>query len=75
MARYHGLPLFDPGVETPCQADGVDRDAWFPDKDKTAAAARRLCSGCPVIEACGEHGRRYGEWGVWGGVYLGWHKP
>lgn len=37
--------------------------------DAIVAEARRVCSGCPHLIACGDHALRVGErLGVWGGI-------
>lgn len=38
------------------------------DREERDAAAKRVCAGCPVVEACLEHALRTREpFGVWGG--------
>ncbi|MFJ6935723.1 WhiB family transcriptional regulator [Streptomyces sp. NPDC101132] len=48
---------------------GVDPDLWFPDSGVSSAAAKRICSGCPVREECQAFAFDSGEhYGVWGGL-------
>ncbi len=40
-----------------------------PARARRDAAAVKVCSGCPVIDACRRHGLGVGEpYGVWGGL-------
>lgn len=46
-------------------------------QQEAAEVANRLCSRCPVKDACLEAGRSSLAWGVWGGFVLtdGWLAP
>ncbi|MBN9759900.1 Sporulation regulatory protein WhiD [Pseudonocardia sp. Ae406_Ps2] len=40
-----------------------------PAHTRQVARAKRVCAGCPVLDACREHALTVGEkWGVWGGL-------
>lgn len=45
----------------------TDPDAFFPEKGQSSAAARLVCRGCPVRDACREWAnatdQRHGVWG------------
>lgn len=56
------------GEPTPCASatPAEARLAWTSDDPEAREIARRLCTGCPVINQCREAGQ--GErFGVWGG--------
>ena len=48
----------------------TDPEIFFPDKGKASAAAKLICRGCPVIEACLEYALNspIRVEGVWGGT-------
>lgn len=47
----------------------TDPEVFFPDKGESSRAAKRVCSGCPVIAECREWALDTGqEFGVWGGL-------
>ena len=52
----------------------ADPDAWFPDKGRTAALAKRICAACPVRVLCLEYALAgFDAWGgissgIWGGT-------
>ncbi len=49
-----------------CQ--GLDPDVFYPPEDDEAIAAKEICGGCPVQEACLEHALSLREKdGIWGG--------
>lgn len=44
-------------------------DLFFPDWGESTRDAKRVCYGCPVIQACLRYALAAGEeWGVWGGL-------
>lgn len=48
---------------------GVDPDIFYPVSDDDAGAAKAICAGCPVREACLEYALANRERdGVWGGA-------
>lgn len=48
---------------------GADPDLFYPEEAKPARAAKALCSGCPVREACLQWALdRNDHNGVWGGL-------
>lgn len=55
---------------------GADSTLFFPSEGERRPArarrlkrAKRLCGGCPVIQACREHALTVGEpYGIWGGM-------
>jgi WhiB family redox-sensing transcriptional regulator len=55
-------------------------DAWFPVSTQPLGLrpeeyAKRLCAGCPVINACGEYAIPRAELeGIWGGLTEGGRK-
>lgn len=54
---------------------GYSRETFFPDgaSDKAwIAEAKAICADCPVIEVCGDYGKRTHSGGVWGGKFLGY---
>jgi hypothetical protein len=64
-----------------CRQPGVNPDDWFPVSGEsehaselvsqnTAAYAREVCAGCPVITSCLKLSLDIpqGQWGVWGGL-------
>ena len=57
---------------TPCAEN--DPELWFDTRPTEIAAAKRLCLGCPVRDACLKAADdfepfTYGNrWGVWGGL-------
>jgi hypothetical protein len=55
------------GLRTHCSDPG-SHSLWLSEHDGERAEAARLCTGCPVIEPCGEAaGARREKFGVWGG--------
>jgi WhiB family redox-sensing transcriptional regulator len=53
---------------------GADPDIFYPpsESDEGSAAAKAVCSICPVREACLEHAITFREkQGVWGGLRAG----
>lgn len=51
----------------------VDPELFFPEAGQSPAAARLVCSGCPVLEECAVHALGEGSGtpeplGVWGGM-------
>jgi WhiB family transcriptional regulator, redox-sensing transcriptional regulator len=52
-----------------CRA--LDAELFFPVTMNDEEAAKRVCSNCPVREACLDHAMRNGEaFGIWGGLNL-----
>lgn len=48
---------------------GTDGDAFFPEQGGTVAAAKRVCAGCMVAEACLQYALDNQEkFGIWGGL-------
>ena len=48
---------------------GADSSLFYPDKGQPTAQARRICAGCPVIEACLKAAVERGDrWGIFGGL-------
>jgi WhiB family redox-sensing transcriptional regulator len=49
--------------------DGVDADAFFPDRGGSTRTARRVCASCPVKTDCLDYALANDErFGVWGGL-------
>ena len=47
---------------------GIDPDLFFPARGEDVTAAKRVCAGCMVKDACLDYALRRGEkHGVWGG--------
>lgn len=46
----------------------TDPEVFFPEQGGTAAAARRICSACPVVEDCLQYAVEHNEQGIWGGT-------
>lgn len=47
----------------------VDGDAWFPELGENGRAAKRICAGCPVADACLAYALPIeGLAGIWGGM-------
>jgi WhiB family transcriptional regulator, redox-sensing transcriptional regulator len=81
-ARFGGptaLELVDvsEGWELHARCRGEEDTLFFgpnrfePKRERLAReqAAKAVCAGCPVVDACREHALRYGEmYGVWGGL-------
>jgi WhiB family redox-sensing transcriptional regulator len=45
----------------------VDPEAWFPEKGGSAAPAKKICRGCPVVQECLEYALTNDiVWGIWG---------
>lgn len=42
----------------------------YEEDEQIALITDEICLSCPVIQQCLDKGRKGGEWGVWGGVYL-----
>ena len=57
--------LVEAEVSRPCLAG--DPEAWFP-VHETPEAAAAACSGCGVLQLCGELALRQREHGIWGGT-------
>ncbi|MER0477314.1 WhiB family transcriptional regulator [Streptomyces sp. Edi2] len=55
--------LARPEAATPC----ADADPEIFHDDAQAAAARKLCAGCPLAAHCRTQARDNREWGTWGG--------
>ena len=54
------------GVSLPCH--NADAELFFSDDEEMIAAAKSLCSACPMKAACLEGAlSRKEPWGVWGG--------
>lgn len=79
MANLKRLPgpnadLWDWQLDAACR--GLDSDVFFhPDRERgdarerREAAAKAVCAGCPVRDACLEHALDVREpYGVWGGL-------
>lgn len=49
---------------------GLDTELFYPveEKDTPEYIVRRLCSKCPIKEACLEWGLAHEKFGTWGGV-------
>ncbi|MFD8938608.1 WhiB family transcriptional regulator [Streptomyces sp. NPDC059578] len=63
-----GLTAADPFGVRPCEKE--DPDLFFPISDNDPATdAKRVCAGCPVVDACLRGAlERAEEHGVWGGT-------
>ena len=47
----------------------TDPDIFFPDVRQSAAPARKVCAGCPVIDSCADFAERTSqEYGIFGGL-------
>ena len=50
----------------------ADPELFFPergDQNKSAAQAKAICAGCPLLQPCREHGIKHEMYfGVWGGL-------
>lgn len=46
----------------------TDPEVFFPEQGGTAAAARRICSTCPVVADCLQYAVEHNEQGIWGGT-------
>ncbi|MFG2211034.1 WhiB family transcriptional regulator [Streptomyces sp. NPDC048638] len=55
--------LTRPETATPCT--GADPEIFH--DDTQAAAARKVCAGCPLADYCRTQARDNREWGTWGG--------
>lgn len=74
MARWNPLPM--PSVssfsELPWQVRGACIGRFdlnfFPDVGINAMAEKELCSRCPVMRECKEHGIAHEKFGIWGGT-------
>lgn len=55
--------------ESAACATAADPDMWFPDPrsvdDESAAKAKRICRGCPVIEDCRRFAEATDPAGIW----------
>ena len=49
----------------------ADHQLWTSDDPAERLIAVVLCTGCPLLEVCGQAGEEGGEIGVWGGRDLG----
>lgn len=63
--------MFDPKLGS-CAKDGIDPDIFCPegsreDVRRMTAEAKRVCSGCPMVEVCLTQAIHNKEWGIWGG--------
>jgi WhiB family redox-sensing transcriptional regulator len=48
---------------------GMDPDIFFHGRRRSAARARRICAGCPVVGECLDYAISEKLWfGVWGGM-------
>lgn len=66
-ARPAGLRSQDWRSRAACT--DADPELFFPPDGASVAAARRICSGCPVQFECLKHALAAPEkWGVWGGL-------
>lgn len=67
-----GLTLAEIAPAEPWMGEGLclqvgDADLWFPDSGESAAAAKKVCKGCSVVEECLRYASRRDErFGVWG---------
>ena len=50
---------------------GVGPSLFYNPSPKSAARAKAICAGCPVICECGAHAATVGEFGIWGGLTEG----
>ncbi len=50
--------------------DGLDDDGriFFPERGRSAAEAKAICAGCPVVGECLEWGIEHEDYGVFGGL-------
>jgi WhiB family redox-sensing transcriptional regulator len=47
----------------------TDLDAFFPDANRSAAPAKRICAACPVVAECLAYALATSQaYGVWGGM-------
>ena len=68
------LALLDRGLRPPCAPPAPDW--WLSDDPGDRAAAARLCTGCPVLDACAAAADENGEvFGVWAGRDRGSSRP
>ncbi len=50
----------------------ADPEAFYPEVGDTAKEAKRVCSMCPIKQACGEYALATNEpHGIWGGMSEG----
>ena len=55
-----------------CSEPGMDREMWFPAKDRHAKDAILICRTCPVVIQCREWALTHREQaGVWGALSEG----
>jgi WhiB family redox-sensing transcriptional regulator len=71
--RFTHEQILDQLDAQPWRIDAIcnqtDPDAFFPDKGESSRAAKRVCAGCPVREACLNYALVHQErFGVWGGL-------
>lgn len=57
-------------IELPCSQHP---DLWFSELRRDKRAAKKACSGCPLLQACAEfaiqkHADGEPEFGIWGGT-------
>lgn len=68
MTRPVPYPAFD-GSQLCAQTDPV---LFFPDETDTpmltAATAREVCAGCPLLDDCRAYAVSYAVQGIWGGM-------
>lgn len=65
---YRELVPRDPRMHTEAACIGADVNLFFPPLGGSVAEAKRICSGCPVRDACLEYALANNQWrGVWGG--------
>lgn len=68
-----GAGVFKIGKPQPWTRDAlcaqIGADLWFPDKGESAAAAKAVCRGCPVVQECLKYALDNNErTGVWGAM-------
>ena len=64
----------DTGWRESAACSGVDSDTFFPASEEESAAqsAKKICSGCPVRDACLQYALSTNQTsGVWGGLDAG----
>ncbi len=51
-----------------CDGRDPTGSVFFPDHGKSAAAAKEICAGCPVVGECLAWALEHEDWGVFGGM-------
>jgi len=82
MAWHPEIPGWDlGGPDGPTWQDAarcaeVDPEIFFPERGGSVRAAKNVCRGCEVRDACLEYALEHGEeWGIWGGLSERQRRP